>query len=71
MNLTAMKDIIADSIYYDPWPGALKRQSQKKSIVSGKINPKEELLFDKERINLNEEAIKNLYVSSLELILLC
>ena len=71
MNLTAMKDIIADSIYYGPWPGALKRQSQTKSIVSGKINPKEELLFDKERINLNEEAIKNLYVSSLELILLC
>ena len=71
MNLTAMKDIIADSIYYDPWPGPLKRQSQTKSIVSGKINPKEELLFDKERINLNEEAIKNLYVSSLELILLC
>ena len=71
MNLTAMKDIITDSIYYDPWPGALKRQSQTKSIVSGKINPKEELLFDKERINLNEEAIKNLYVSSLELILLC
>ena len=71
MNLTAVKDIIADSIYYDLWPGALKRQSQTKSIVSGKINPKEELLFDKERINLNEEAIKNLYVSSLELILLC
>ena len=71
MNLTAMKDIIADSIYYDPWPGALKRQLQTKSIVSGKINPKEELLFDKERINLNEEAIKNLYVSSFELILLC
>ena len=45
MNLTAMKDIIADSIYYDPWPGALKRQSQTKSIVCGKINPKEELFF--------------------------
>ena len=59
----AMKEIIADSMYYNPRPGTLKRQSLKKSIESVKVNPKEQLLFDEERINLNENAIKSLFVS--------
>ena len=59
----AMKEIIADSLYCDPRPGILKRQSLRKSIESGKVNPKEQPLFDEERINLNENAIKSLFVS--------
>ena len=58
-----MKEIIADSIYYNPQPGTLKRLSLRKSIKSGKVNPKEQPLFDEERINLNENAIKSLFVS--------
>ena len=59
----AMKEIIADSLYYDRQPGTLKRRSLRKSIESGKVNPKEQPLFDEERINLNENAIKSLFVS--------
>ena len=59
----AMKEIIADSLYYDRQPGTLKRRSLRKSIESGKVNPTEQPLFDEERINLNENAIKSLFVS--------
>ena len=59
----AMKEIIADSMYYDRQPGTLKRWSLRKSIESGKVNSKEQPLFDEERINLNENAIKSLFVS--------
>ena len=59
MNLIAMKEIIANSIYHDPRPETLKRQSPRKSIESGK----KQTLFDEERINLNENAIKSLFVS--------
>ena len=59
----AMKEIIADSMYYDCQPGTLKRRSLRKSIESGKVNPKDQPLFDEERINLNENAIKSLFVS--------
>ena len=59
----AMKEIIADSLYYDRQPGTLKRRSLRKSIESGKVNPKDQPLFDEERINLNENAINRLFVS--------
>ena len=42
---------------------SIKRLTISKLIESGKTDPKEEPLFDKERIHLNERAIKILYVS--------
>ena len=62
----AMKEIIADILYCDPRPGTSKRQSLRKSIESGKVNPKEQPLFDEERINLNETAIEKIYVGLLQ-----
>ena len=42
---------------------SIKRLKILKLMESGKTDPKEEPLFDKERIHLNEKAIKILYVS--------
>ena len=42
---------------------SIKRLPISKLIESGKTDPKEAPLFDKERIHLNERAIKILYVS--------
>ena len=42
---------------------SIKRLPISKLIESGKTDTKEAPLFDKERIHLNERAIKILYVS--------
>ena len=63
MNLTAIYKITGDIGYHNQSPNLSKRQSLQRSMKYGKTRPKENSLLIEERINLNENALKSLYVS--------
>ena len=63
MNLTAIYKITGDIGYHNQSPNLSERQSLQRSMKYGKTRPKENSLLVEERINLNENALKSLYVS--------
>ena len=60
MNITGMKEIMALN---EEKPQVEKRQKLVHLIETGKLDPKEDPSVDEIRIHLNEEAIRQAYVS--------